>query len=215
MASALIHLAVAKEFLERTKPVQNNYDYYLGSIAPDLAKQIGVAREDSHFVKNSYKEDVPNLNYFKMKYPNFKDNSYDLGYYIHLFTDKEWIESYLEHITYENAIRLLDGTVIASNSEEVKELIYSDYTNLNIKIIESYDLDLSLFYEEFKVPNGTITELPVEKLDILINKMGIIIQNSKEEKTYLLDIREIKNFIGNTVDKLVEELGEKKELDVI
>lgn len=40
MASAIIHLAVAKE-LEKYLNVKNKYDYYLGTIAPDLAKQIG------------------------------------------------------------------------------------------------------------------------------------------------------------------------------
>ena len=73
MASALIHLAVAKEFERRTNRVSNQYDYYLGSIAPDLAKQIGISREDSHFAKNSYKVDVPNLKLFEFKYPNFSE----------------------------------------------------------------------------------------------------------------------------------------------
>ena len=207
MASAIIHLAVAKELEKRLNvKVENSYDYYLGAIAPDLAKQIGRQREDSHFIKNSYKEDVPNLKLFELKYPNYKNNSYDLGYYTHLFTDKEWFDGFIDNLTYDNYIRLLDGTVIASTKEEITQLIYSDYTNLNIKIIEEYDLDLSLFYEEFREPKTDITELPADKLDILINKMGIIIENSKEEKTYSLDITQIKNFIDQTVEKLEKEL---------
>ena len=47
-----------------------------------------------------------------------------------------------------------------------------------------YDMDLSLFYEEFREPKTDITEIPTDKLDILINKMGILIENSKEDKTY-------------------------------
>lgn len=206
MASAIIHLAVAKELEKRLKKIPNHYDYYLGSIAPDLAKQIGISREESHFVKNGYKEDVPNLQLFQLKYPNFKNNAYDLGYYTHLYTDKEWFDGFLDNITYDNSIRLLDGTIMASTKEEIKQLIYSDYTNLNVRIIEEYDLDLSLFYEDFKEPKTTITEIPTDKLDILINKMGIIIENSKEEKTYLLDITQIKNFINETVDKIEKEL---------
>lgn len=209
MASALIHLAVAKELQKRNIKVENEYNYYLGAIAPDLAKQIGIPREDSHFIKNSYKEDVPNLKLFELHYPNFRENSYDLGYYTHLYTDKEWFDGFLDNITYDNSIRLLDGTIIASSKEEIKELIYSDYTNLNIKIIEEYDIDLSLFYEEFKEPKTTIKEIPTDKLDILINKMGIIIENSKDEKTYSLDITQIKDFITKTVDKI------EKELDIL
>lgn len=206
MASAIIHLAVAKEVEKKIKNVTNEYDYFLGAIAPDLARQIGIPKEDSHFIKNSYKEDVPNIKMFELKYPNFRDNSYDLGYYTHLYTDKEWADGFLDSITYDNSIRLLDGTIIASSKEEIRQLIYSDYTNLNIRIIEDYDLDLSLFYEDFKEPDTTINEIPKDKLDILINKMGIIIENSKSEQTYSLDINQIKKFIEETANKIVKEL---------
>ena len=39
MASSVIHLAIAKK-LKKCLNVKNSYDYYLGAIAPDLAKQI-------------------------------------------------------------------------------------------------------------------------------------------------------------------------------
>ena len=206
MASTIIHLAVAKELENRRKSVKNKYDYYLGAIAPDLAKQIGRPKEESHFIKNGYKEGVPNIKLFEYKYPKFQDNDYDLGYYTHLYTDKEWFENFMDNITTENSIKLLDGSVIASTAEEIQQLIYSDYTNLNTRIIEEYDIDLSIFYEEFREPKTDITEIPADKLDILINKMGIIIENSKEEKTYSLDVQSIKDFINTTVDKLEKEL---------
>ena len=209
MASAIIHLAVAKELQKRIGIVKNEYDYYLGAIAPDLAKQIGRPKEESHFIKNSLSDSIPNIRLFELKYPNFKENSYDLGYYTHLFTDKEWFEGFMSSITYDNSIRLLDGTIIASNEEEIRQLIYSDYTNLNLSLIEAFDIDLSIFYEEFREPSTTIDEIPADKLDILINKMGIIIENSKEEKTYSLDITQIKDFIVKTADKI------QKELDII
>ncbi len=209
MASVIIHLAIAKELEKRRKNIKNLYDYYLGSIAPDIAKQVGLSREETHFIKNSFGSVVPNLKLFETKYPNYKDNPFDFGYYIHLYTDKECTESFMSNITYENSIRLLDGTIIASSPEEINQLIYSDYTNLNTQIIDEYDLDLSLFYEEFRIPNTTINEIPVDRLDVLINKMGIIIQNSQEEKLYSLEIQQIKNFINDTVDKI------ERELDII
>ena len=122
MASALIHLAVAKELEKRRQSVKNTYDYYLGSIAPDLAKQIGLTRDDSHFVKNSY-NDIPNLKLFEYKYPNFRSNDYDLGYYTHLYTDKEWSNNFLTNIITENTIRLLDGTVLECTKEEMLDLL--------------------------------------------------------------------------------------------
>lgn len=205
MASAMIHLVVAKELLNKID-VKNRYDYFLGSIAPDLAKQIGRTKAESHFLFNSYNS-APNMDVFKSKYPNFRDNDYDLGYFIHLYTDKLWFDDFLVNYTLEDSIKLLDGTVIHSSPEEISELLYSDYTNLNIQLIEDYDMDLSLFYEEFREPKSNITEIPTDKLDILINKMGILIENSKEEKTYMLDMFSIKQFIANAVDEIEKELN--------
>jgi len=204
MASAIIHLAVAKK-LEKFLNPKILKDYYLGSIAPDIAKQINSSRELSHFLINT-KKNIPNIALFEKKYPNFKYNSFDLGYFIHLYTDKLWFDGFLDQLTINNSIKLLDGTIIKTTSKEIQNIIYSDYTNLNIKLIEKYDMDLSLFYEEFQIPKTTINEIPVEKLNILIDKMGIIIENSKEVKPYTFDLYSIENFIENTVTKILEEL---------
>ena len=205
MASAIIHIAIAKE-LEKALKIKNTYDYYLGSIAPDLAKQIGRTKEESHFLFNSYKPGVPNLKMFLNKYPDFRKNDYDLGYFIHLYTDREWEDGFIDKLRNENCIKLLDGTTIETTHEEIQQLIYSDFTNLNIKLIDEFQIDLSLFYEEFKEPKTQIEEIPTDKLDILINKMGILIANSKEEKTYTFDIYSIKEFIDKTVKDIKKEL---------
>lgn len=203
MASAIIHLAVAKE-LEPYFNIKNKKDYYLGSIAPDIAKQIGRTKQESHFLY-SEKEDVPNIKLFIHKYPNFKSVDFDLGYYIHLFTDKLWVDKFLNTLISNNAIKLIDGTIIPCNEQRITELIYSDYTNLNIQVIDEYNLDLSLFYEEFSLPVTTISEIPIEKLNILIDKMGIIIENSKFKKNYVFDIFLVKQFIETTKKRILNE----------
>lgn len=205
MASSIIHLAIAKQ-LEKDLKIKNKYDYYLGSIAPDISKQVGISKYESHFLKNSYKNDVPNMDLFVARYPDFKKYAFNIGYYLHLYTDKLWFEDFMENITYNNALRLLDGTIINTTTEEIQSVIYSDYTNLNTTVIDEYELDLSLFYEEFKIPETDIKEIPVESLDILINKMGIIIENSKENKKYSIDIDLIKNFIENTCKIIKKEI---------
>ena len=204
MASAIIHLAVAK-VLEPYLNITNKYDYYLGSIAPDIAKQIGKTKQESHFLYNE-REDVPNIKMFTNKYQEFYKNSFNLGYYIHLYTDKIWFDKFLRSLVESNSIKLIDGTIIHCDEEEIKDIIYKDYTNLNIKVIEEYDMDLSLFYEEFKIPETNITEIPINKLNILIDKMGIIIENSKKDKNYIFDIYLIKNFIEDTKNKILKEL---------
>lgn len=204
MASAVIHLAVAKE-LEKYFNIKNKKDYYLGTIAPDIAKQIGKEKTEGHFLYNT-KTDVPNIKMFTDKYPNFKTNDFNLGYYIHLYTDKIWFDEFLEKLEYRNSIRLLDGTIIQTTPEVIRHLTYNDYTNLNIDLIDQYQLDLSLFYEEFQTPNTTITEIPISKLNILIDQMGIIIENSTKNKSHIFDIILINKFITNTVTRILEEL---------
>lgn len=204
MASAIIHLAVAK-VLEPYLNIKNRKDYYLGSIAPDIAKQIRRTKQESHFLYDE-KEDVPNIKMFTNKYKEFYKKDFDLGYYIHLFTDKLWFDKFLSTLVQSNSIRLIDGTIVNIPPEELQQLIYSDYTNLNIKVIEEYNMDLSLFYEEFQIPNTEITEIPIEKLNILIDKMGIIIENSKQEKNYLFDIYLIKEFIEEAKTRILQEI---------
>lgn len=204
MASILIHMAIAKE-LEDKLEIDNKKDYYLGSIAPDISKQIGQDKNISHFSKNM-KNGIPNINLFVKRYPTFKYNSFNLGYFIHLYTDKIWEEEILNKIINENAIKLLDGTILNTNKSEIIDLVYSDYTNLNSQILDEYNLDLSLFYEEFVEPDTPLNEIPVDKLDILINKMGIIIENSKTKKAYTFDLYIVKDFINECTKKILNEI---------
>ncbi len=204
MASAVIHLAVAKELLPYLE-VANVNEYYLGSIAPDIAKLVGETKQKSHFLYNE-REDVPNIKMFTNKYKNFKKNSFDLGYYIHLFTDKKWFDKFLRKLVQNSSVKLLDGTIIECSKEQFVNLIYSDYTNLNIELIDEYNIDLSLFYEEFQIPNTKIEEIPKDKLYILINEMGIIIENFRQEKEYILDIFLIENFISEVKERILNEL---------
>lgn len=207
MASAIIHLAVAKT-LEQYLPIENTRDYYLGSIAPDISKQIGENKQRSHFLFNT-RDDIPNLELFTNKYPNFKNNSFDLGYYIHLYTDRLWFSHFLPQIVNGNYIKLLDGTVIFSAPTGMQGLIYQDYTNLNVQLLDEYKMDLSLFYKDFIKPNTTIDEIPIDKLDLLIDKMGIIIENSKEEKPYSFDLYLVLDFIDKTYQEILENLNIK------
>lgn len=85
-------------------------------------------------------------------------------------------------------------------------MIYQDYTNINIQLIDAYNLDLSLFYEEFSKPHSCLDEIPLNKLNILIDKMGIIIENSKQEKNYIFDLTGINEFIEKSVQVILTEL---------
>ena len=186
MASAIIHIAVAKEI---------NKDLKMNEIAPDISKQLGESKVKSHFLPND-KTDLPILDKFLDKYKNNLNNPFIMGYYIHLFTDYLWFKYFMPEITNSSDyIKVLRGNKIKCTKEEIEKLIYNDYTNLNISLIEEYDLDLSLFYEDIEIPNIKFDEIPLDKLQVIVNQMGIIIENSKKEYTYSFNIDNVKQFI--------------------
>ena len=193
MASAVIHIAVAKEINKDLKMKEK--ELFLGTIAPDISKQLGESKVKSHFLLND-KSNLPILDKFLDKYKNNLNNPFIMGYYIHLFTDYLWFKYFIPEITNSNDyIKVLSGNKIKCTKEEIEKLIYNDYTNLNISLIEEYDLDLSLFYEDIEIPNIKFDEIPLDKLQVIVDQMGIIIENSKKEYTYSFNIDNIKQFI--------------------
>ena len=201
MASAVIHLCVAKEI---NKYLKMDEDYILlGSIAPDISKQIGETKEISHFLDHTNEDDIPNIDRFLAKYKSELNKPFEMGYFIHLLTDKYWFRDYvykfIERYTQDKLKKNMTYTAI-------KDLIYNDYTNLNITLIDNHSLNLDLFYNEIEMPESKIMEIPVDKLNILIEKMGIIIEESKEEKTFLFDCADIEEFIKNTVKYIIRDI---------
>ncbi len=201
MASAIIHLCVAKEINKYLK-MDENY-LLLGSIAPDISKQIGETKEISHFLDHSNEDDIPNIDRFLAKYRSELNNPFEMGYLIHLLTDKYWFRDYvykfIERYTQDKIKKNVTYTAL-------KDLIYNDYTNLNITLIDNHNLNLDLFYNEIELPKSKIIEIPVNKLDILIEKMGLIIEDSREEKTFVFDSNDIEEFIKNTVKYIIRDI---------
>lgn len=201
MASAIIHLCVAKEVNKVLR--MDEKLLFLGTIAPDISKQIGQSKEISHFLDHSNEDDIPNIDAFLKKYRSELIHPFEMGYFIHLLTDKYWyrdyVYKYVERYVVENGKKDLTYSAM-------KQLIYDDYTNINIDLIDKYGLSLELFYEEFKYPTSKITEIPMDKLSIIVEKMGIIIEESKEEKTFLFDTYDIVKFIDETVKYIVRDV---------
>lgn len=206
MASAIIHICVAKKINEKLK--RNEKRLFLGTIAPDISKQIGETKIKSHFLENTRKDNVPVLTDFLRKYQNELNNDFELGYYIHLYTDKIWFEEFMPTLTCANTVRLLDGTILKTSGQEMTRLIYNDYTNINVSLLDAYDLNLSLFYEEIEYPITKLNEIPIDKLNIIVDKMGIIIENSSEETSYIFDIEMIRNFIDDCSNIILDNLRE-------
>lgn len=155
-------------------------------------------------------DDIPDIKEFLDKYINDLDNSFTLGYFIHLYTDKLFYRDYLPLFVQDDIItsivRCLDGNVVELSKEDRIRLFYNDYTNLNTLIIDEYKLNLDLFYNDFVEPKTNIIEIPVGKLNLLIENAGIIIKNLSKEKNYVINISQVKSFIDDCVEEIYTRL---------
>ena len=205
MASAVIHMVVAHEINKTIK--RDNNKILIGSIAPDISKHIGQNKLISHFLDNLDNE-CPNMDKFLNKYKDNLDDDFVLGYFIHLYTDYLWFK-YFRTEFYENSyVTKLDGTVVKCEGRMLNIYLYNDYTNLNSRLLDEYNMDLSIFYNESPQLNNIIQEIPMEKIKLIIDKASIIIENSKVTKDLVFNMDNIKTFIKTSVELTLSKLEE-------
>ncbi|MBR4830696.1 MAG: hypothetical protein IKZ96_02905 [Bacilli bacterium] len=207
MASTIIHMAVANEINKELK--RNNDLILLGGIAPDLGKIANGSKKESHF--QDANDDIPNIDKFLNKYKDNMNDDFVLGYFIHLYTDYLWFKYFIPNLFDEEKelITKLDGTKVKCNENMFTLYVYNDYTNLNSKLLDEYNMDLSIFYNDLPEINNIITEIPMNKLNLLIDETSYIIEYSKEKKEYLFDIDDIKTFVKTSTDLILAYLKEK------
>ena len=200
MASSIIHIVVANELNKKLN--RDSSKYLLGAIAPDIAKMVGETKVRSHFLEDNTNQ-VPRLDWFLDKYKDDLKDDFVLGYFIHLCTDYLWFKYFMSEISNLNMIKTLDGDIIRCSTDKFCKYIYNDYTNMNIQLIDKYNLDLKIFYNDIPYITQIIEEIPMNKLYILRDKVGIIIENSTKRKDYVFDITNVNQFIQTAVE-LVE-----------
>ena len=205
MASAVIHLCVAKKVNSYVQ--KNERELSLGAIAPDIAKLVGESKNRSHFLDEDDSEDTPpNFERFISKYSKELDKPFELGYLIHLMTDyywfKDYVYKYIEDYTNDKSV-----TYTA-----IKNIIYNDYTSLNQDLIDDYMLDLYYFQNQIEYPKSVIDEIPMDKLDVLVEKMGLVIKNMGDNKSIMIDEKTIIQFIESCSNKIISDLI---KLDII
>lgn len=203
MASAIIHIAIAKEINKELN--KDEEALLIGTIAPDLAKLINESKVKSHFLDND--ENIPNIEKFLAKYQNNLNDSFVLGYYIHLYTDYLWFKYFLTEISDDNMITKLDGEKIKLNGNMKVLYIYNDYTNLNIELIKKYNIDIEFLYNyNLDKLSNIIAEIDYHKLDILFNQINKIIENSKKTKEFVFNLENVDNFIVLCSSLILSEL---------
>ena len=209
MASSVIHIAVANEINKKLN--RNTSQLLIGSVAPDISKIVGDTKRHSHFLDNN-DTNIPNIDKFLKKYQSKLDDDFVLGYFIHLYTDYLWFKYFIPEVFNDDYITKLDGTIVKCSGRMLCMYIYNDYTNLNVQLLDEYNLDLKIFYNELPEFNNIIDEIPMDKINLLMDQVSKIIENSKEKKDLIFNIDNIKKFIQTSVELT---LGKLKELNII
>ena len=203
MASSVIHICIANEINKELK--RDNNKILIGAIAPDISKLLGESKFYSHFL-DTPTNSIPNMNKFLDKYKNNLNDDFVLGYYIHLYTDYLWFKYFIPNIFKDNYIKELDGTLIEYTIDTFKYYIYNDYTNMTIQLINKYNFPLKIFYEEIPSIPNIISEIPIDRLNLIVDKTGILIEESKKGKKYLFKIDDIITFIESSKKTILKEL---------
>lgn len=207
MASAIIHMAVASEINKTLKRLDNKL--LIGTIAPDISKFIGRTKLESHFLE-SVDNDIPNLEKFLLKYKDKLTDDFVMGYYIHLFTDYLWFKYFVPNFYQDNMVTKLDGTVVECKGKMLDLYIYNDYTNLGMRLLDEYNLNLKIFYNDIPELENIIEEIPMDKINIIVNQVANIIEKSREYKEFIFNIENIKSFIKLSTELILSKI---KEID--
>lgn len=207
MASAIIHMAVASEINKTLKRLDNKL--LIGTIAPDISKFIGRTKLESHFL-DSVDNDIPNLEKFLLKYKDKLTDDFVMGYYIHLFTDYLWFKYFVPNFYQDNMVTKLDGTVVECKGKMLDLYIYNDYTNLGMRLLDEYNLNLKIFYNDISELENIIEEIPMDKINIIVNQVANIIEKSREYKEFIFNIENIKSFIKLSTELILSKI---KEID--
>ncbi len=207
MASSLIHIAIANEINKKIK--KDKSKLLIGTISPDISKLVGETKIKSHFIEDNDPLEIPRLDWFLIRYKDYLQDDFVLGYYIHLYVDYLWFKYFITEIeNKEKYVIKLDGTKVKTTGEMFMYYLYNDYTNLNMELIDKYNLDLKIFYNEIPEIKPIIREIPMDKLYIIVNKIGEIIENSKVNKKMIFDMDNIEQFINTSIDIILSNLKE-------
>lgn len=203
MASSVIHICIANEINKTIN--RDSKKLLIGTIAPDISKLLGETKFYSHFLDN-VNNNIPNINKFLDKYGNYLNDDFVLGYYIHLYTDYLWFKYFIPNIIKGNYIKELDGTLVEYTKKTFKYYVYNDYSNLNNQLIDRYNFPMKIFYEEIPYIPNIISEIPIDRLNLIVDKTGILIEESKKGKKYLFKIDDIITFIESSKKTILKEL---------
>lgn len=191
MPGIVAHMAVAK--LVGDSLQLNSNAFFRGNILPDILN--GDSNVTHHKIQGKLYL-VPDLNYWK----NTLDLSEEeqLGYFVHLLLDWHFLEEYVP-IKVKNKNAFIDRSM------------YSDYDNLNSKLIERFNLNRERIKQILD-----ISKEDIDSKKLLYNQSCL--ENEKEGETENLDEEDFSSFLFNIAKTISKEVlvyaGESSKLSI-
>ena len=194
MASMIIHICISNMVKEEL----NLSDKFLaGSIMPDLKKMAGFDRGITHYLK--YVVEDGNV----MHLPDFKT----LGTYAHLIEDKIWFEKFVgKYIKWHDedlglVTNLKTGKVY--DFDTFSKQIYSDYLNVNKKVISKYNLDVDKIANNIR--EALADDVLIKCFDSYISTLN---NKSDSSKINFLTDEDLEEYITMSTKEVVKRINE-------
>lgn len=184
-----MHYAIGKS-IAKERFLSN--DFILGSLAPDVNKNSGTAKELTHFmIKRKDGEHDVFPDQFIKKYANYKNDDFVKGYYAHLISDEIWLKN-----VYGKYI------VGLSPSEKKKALqaFYEDFRNYNGILVEKFNLQPFNFRNQ---QNYVVDEINSEDLPSLISDLNADFIKPPKSSPSLLQENDIYGYINDSINSFL------------
>lgn len=229
MPGYILHLTAAKMALDMLQKTNEHFkdskvqnDFLVGSLLPD-AVNSNEEKNDSHFrnpVFHGNMVEYPDLDLFLEKYRKLLSDPSCLGYYFHLYIDRQFFKEYLPSIV---AFSNKNGQSVEKKDEVVwvyikgtKQKIpmkdffsgryyYGDYTKMNTYLVEKYRLPLNL---NVCVENPGIEEVNYQNIqDVLQELKGYLgTPESAVEELKVFEIESLIDFLDWTTRCFVDKM---------
>jgi hypothetical protein len=199
MGSRIMHYCISS-LLDKELEILDKNLFFLGGIAPDVNKNMGVPKARSHFFKqlNNGLISVDYVTFYK-KYLTHKKSDFHLGYYFHLISDQIWIDD-----IYYKLIKWLP----IDEKNEAQKKYYRDFWRLNGKLIDYYNLPR----KEFSIEPVLIEEIDNAYLPDLINELNNDfdqMNHAKHEDLEVLKFDVVTGVLEKSVETCLKEYSRK------
>lgn len=218
MPGYILHLTAAQMLLSKLNKTIDRNSFLVGNLLPDTVrnKKVSHFRNPKHFGKRI---EYPDLDMFLTKYRHLIHDDSCLGYYYHLYIDRQFFRNYLPSVVTflddegkeERMLECVKWAYIKKSGETVrverflsKEYYYGDFTNMNTYLMERYKIPLNL---DLNVENPGIEEVNYQDVSKILSELqeylGVPAEAAHELRVF--DLENLLAFLNDAAETWIKE----------